>query len=396
MSRFTIQITPLIRPDDVLNEADFLVPTQFADVGVHHILNGFKTAEVTLSMEDPVVEGLEPREFALRILYENRLEPVFWGPCNINDDYENGKCILNAQDPSFRLLHHYLRRGDDAINGTPAVDKGTITPDARGIIEVIAAADNYGDQITRNDPSLGVFVYLSGSKYSTERDLPIIVERGQECWQVITNISKHDVGPDIDMETPFDGSLYFYTNLATYDDLGRDLTADITWNYGPQLPGVNIEPGRATTHAHVLSRDAKFRRTAGSVNASNKVGPHVDWIPTDLEFPDGDDAALQAKANDVVKAYAYAPKFLSIRQRPDAVLVDNYGNPSFIAPGGTKPSTYYIGDRITVAATRGYRSFNGPARIIEVHLKQSGPRGLVTTELKLVPTVGDFGDDEEA
>ena len=395
MNDFTIQITPLLRPDSAFVETDFLVPTQFSDVGVHHVLNGFKTASVTLDMTDPVVEGLEPREFALRILYRDRLEPVFWGPCNIDDDYERGKCILNAQDPSFRLLHHYLRRGDDAINGVPEVDKGTITPDPRGIIAVLAAAENIAPQIARNDPDLGIIAYMSGPKYATEVNLPIIVQRGQECWQVITNISEHDVGPDFDMETPLT-ELDRYVNLATYDDLGRDLTTDITLTYGPQLTGVGINPGRGTTHAHVLSSDTKFRRTAGSVAASNKTGPHVDWVPTDLEFPDGDDSALQAKANDIVKAYAFAPKFITIKSRPDVALINNYGNPSFTPPAGTTPSTFYIGDRITVSAERGYRSFVGPVRITEVHLTQSGSRGNSITELKLVPTVGDLGDDEES
>lgn len=394
MSQFVVQITPLLRPNDTITEADLLIPTQFSDVGVHHLLNSYRTAEVTLSQYDPVVEGLESREFALRILYEDRLEPVFWGPCDIADNYKLGKCVLSAQDSSFRMLHHYIRRGDEILNNIPERDKGLTNLDSNGFELVVAAAQNLVDQDTRNDPSLGVSVF--NYDYPDTPDLPIIVERGQEVWQVLTNMVKHDLGPDMDSEVQFelDGGIYNY--LGLYEDLGRDLTADITLNYGPQLPDVNINPGRATTHAHVLSRDAKFRRTGGSVAGSNKVGPTVDWVPTDLEFPDGNDDALQARANDIVKAYGIAPKFITIQTRPDAVLLDSYGSPYWTAPVGTKEATFYIGDRITIAAERGFRSFNGPARIIEVHLTQSGSRGPVTTGLKLVPTIGDLGDNEES
>lgn len=393
---FTIELTPLIRPLEDLDPDTFWVPTQFSDVGVHHILNGFKTAEVTLDMTDPAVEQLQPWEFALRVLYKDRLEPVFHGPCNIVDDWETGKCYLSAQDPSFRMLHHYLRRGDEALNDVPAQDKGTIAMDPTGIQLVVDAAQNITSQDLRNDPSLGVWVYDFGDKFATLRPtLLAIIERGQECWQVINNISRHLLGPDFDMETSYD-DLSNYVRLATYDDLGRDLTETIIWVYGPALTDVKRTPGRATTHAHVLSRDAKFRRTGGSVAGSNKVGPTVDWIPTDLEFSDGNDGALQELANNRVAAYGFCPRFIDIKSRPDAVLPDNYGHPDFVAPVGTTESTFYIGDRITVQASRGFRSMDGPARITEVHLTQEGPRGPARTRVKLVPTIGELGEDEES
>lgn len=394
MSQFVVQITPLLRPDDTITEGDLLIPTQFSDVNVHHILGGFKTAGVTLDMTDPTVAGLEPWEFALRILYEDRLEPIFWGPCNIKDNYATKKCILEAQDPSFRLLHHYLRRGDDALNNDPEQDKGTVYPDFTGIESVVNAAENLASQDARNDPSLGIITYDYDSTLHDE--MPIIIERGQECWQVIQSIRTHKIGPDIDMETNYSDLSTNYVYLGVYDDLGRDLTDDITLTFGPMLTNVQIDPGRSTTHAHVLSSDTKHRRTAGSVAASNKVGPHVDWIPTDLAFPRGNDAALQVLADARVGGYGFAPKFITIQSRPDAVLTDNYGHPFFEAPVGTKPSTIYVGDRITVAAEWGYRSHNGPARITEVHLSQPGSRGPVVTDLKLVPTIGDLGDDEES
>lgn len=397
-----VQITPLLRSDPgFINPEDILEATQFWDLEIDHALGGYKTAKVQLSMHDPVVEGLEPREFALRILYEDRLEPVFWGPCNIKDNYETGRCLLEAQDPSWRMQHHYLRRGDDAITHIPEQDKGVLDADVTGIGMCVEAANNIPSQDARNDPILGCEVITYDFP---NRDAPVIVERGQECWQVITELSKTNGGPDIDMETNLDlNDRYCY--LALHTDLGVDRTSDtpddpvegqMVLTYGPELTGVNIDPDRGTSHAHVLSSDTKHRRTAGAVIPSNAYGPTVDWIPTDLQFPDGDDDVLQELANAHVAAYGFAPKFITIITRPDAVMPYSYGNPGFVAPPGTKESNFYIGDRVTIRAVRGYRSHIGPARITRVRLTQSGARGPAQTHLTLVPTVGELGDDEES
>lgn len=401
-SPFRIQITPLLRSvPGSIDPEDILEATQFWNVEVDHVINLYKTGKVELSMYDPVVEGLQPREFALRVLFEDRDEPVFWGPCNIKDNYETGRCILEAQDPSWRMQHHYLRRGDDAITHIPEQDKGVIDADVTGIAMCVEAAQNLPVQDARNDPILGCEVLTYDYPI---RSAPVIVERGQECWQVITDLSKTNGGPDIDMETNLDlDGRYAYLTLHT--DLGVDRTSatpdtptadQVVLTYGPELTGVMIDPDRGTSHAHVLSSDTKHRRTAGAIGPSNDYGPTVDWIPTDLQFPDGDDDVLQELANAHVAAYGYAPKFIQITSRPDAVLPYSYGNPAFVAPVGTKESSFYIGDRVTVRATRGYRSHIGPARITRVKLTQSGSRGPAQTHLTLVPTIGDLGEDEES
>lgn len=410
MSQFVVQITPLIRPDPgVVDEADFVTPTQFADLDVGHPVNGFKTAKVTLSMHDPAVAGLKPYEFALRVLYENRLEPVFWGQSNITDDYEQGVCILEAQDPSLRMLHHYLRRGDTAINALDGdIDQGAVSADANGISLAVEAAQNIPSQDARNDPSLGLTVLDS----STPVGPVVIVERGQECWQVVTDIAENEVGPEFTMETP--DTLDNYAVLVTYDSMGTDRTSatpdtpaagEVVFDFGlgaDNAVSVVTTPSHPTTHAHVLSEDRKYRETSAAVDAlsvptSNRTGVFVDWVRTGFNVDSsGDTTILKEKANAVVRAYGVPLEQTQIVLRPDAVITENYGRPAFTPPGGTRTPTFYLGDKVTIRATRGERSITEAQRITEVHLTWPGWQGPALTVLTVIPVAGAVSGDEES
>lgn len=401
---FTVQITPLIRPDPgFVDEADIITVAQFSDLDVVHGVGVGKTARVTLSMHDPAVAGLEPWAFALRVLYEDRLEPVFWGQSNISDDYENGLCILDAQDPSVRMSHHYLRRGDTALNGVDGnVDKGAITADADGVTLVVDAAQNIASQDARNDPVLGIRVDAGAST-------PVVnvveVERGQECQQVINDITGADNSPDLDYETP-DG-LDFYSQIVAYDEIGTDRTSatpdtpaagEVVLSYGladDNMLGPMVRPGHPTTHAHVLSEDAKFRETSAATAASHATGGWIDWVRTGFTIVGGDTTVLKEVANARVRAYGIPPKFTDVVLRPDVAIAHNYGRPSFTPPGGTRVPTFYLGDYITVRATRGYRDITQNMQIVAVHLTWPGWQGPALTLLTLVPAVGGIPVDEE-
>ncbi len=410
MSEFVVQITPLIRPDPgYVDEADIVTVAQFADLDVAHTWKSFKTAKVTLLMTDPAVEGLEPFEFALRVLYEDREEPVFWGQCNIRDDYETGLCYLEAQDASLRMMHHYLRRGDAAIDDNPEEDKGTINADREGIQLVVDAAQNIASQNTRNDPIVGIGVIDSGDRAATPRDAPVVVERGQECWQVATDLGGGEGGPDIDMETP--DNLFFYTDLATYDPgaMGTDRTSATPDTPGPDevvlsfglagdnVLGPTVNPQRPTTHVHVLSEDAKYRVTAAATAAAHATGHFVDWIRKGIQVDSSEDLTVLTEfAQAHVKAYSVPLKFVTVVLRPDVVIAPNFGRPSFTAPEGTRLPTFYLGDQITVRATRGYRTLNEAMRVNGVHLTWPGWQGPALTLLDLIPHLTADLDDEES
>ncbi len=404
---FTVQITPLIRPDPgFVDEEDIITVTQFADLDVSHPWKGYKTAKVTLSMEDVAVEDLQPYAFALRVLYEDREEPVFWGQSNIVDDYENGLCHLEAQDASLRMMHHYLRRGDDLLNDVPEEDKGTINADNTGIEGCIDAAQNIASQDLRNDPSLGCIA--SPTRVSTPRVAPIVVERGQECWQVVSDIGQAELGPDVDMETPDD--FENYTELATYDPdtMGTDRTSatpdspgagEVVLSYGligDNMLGPTVNPQHPTTHAHVLSEDARYRVTAAATVAANDTGGFIDWVRTGFQVDSTEDLdVLTEVAQARVRAYGVPPKHTTVALRPDIAITHNYGRPTFTAPVGTRTPTFYLGDAVTVRAERGFRSFSQAMRVKGVHLTWPGWQGPALTLLELIPVVGGDIDDED-
>lgn len=408
MSKFEVQITPLHRDTTNFTDADITVIDQFSDLEVFHPLNDGRTATVVVPITSPAVLNLKPYAFAVRILYEDRREPVFWGPSNISTDFGAGTCTLEAQDPSLRLAHHYVRRGDVALTYEAiSADKGIIDADPSGIRRVIEAGENVGAQITRDDPTLALKDDRFGDM-ATQRVLPMEIERGQECWQIILDISKHVLGPDFDMAPMHLIGYDFYCQLNTYDDLGRTLTSatpdtplagEVVFDFGlgaDNLIGMQERPGRPTTHAHVLSGNAKHRRSAGSTVGSADTGIYVDWVPVDFNIKGTNDAALKELADARVEAYGIPPKMLEVQLRPDAVINHNYGRPAFVRPTGTRAPTFYIGDRVTVRAQRGNRSYNAPARIVEVRLTQPGPQGPAVTVLKMVPTIGGTDVGEEA
>ncbi len=407
MASFTVQIGPLLLPDPgYIDEDDLLYAEQFEDVSVHHVLNGWRTAGLTIPMTDPVVAGLSPFAFSVRILYEDRLEPVMFGPANITDNFTMGKCFIDVYDPGIRMAHHYLRRGDAAINDEPEEDKGTINADREGIELVVNAAQNVTAQNTRNDPALGLAVWDSGDRAADTRTAPIVVERGQECAQVVDTIARHAVGPDFDSETSDD--LFNYSKIATYANMGTDRTTEtpealeageMLLAYVPDgnLTGFERRGGRPSTHAHVLSSDARYRRSAGAIAASNQTGVYVDWIPTDITISEGNDDALAELATARVQAYGVPPWFMEADLHPDAVLDINYGAPWFDVPMGARAPTFYLGDRCTVLASypKYYREHFGDARIIGVDLTQRDQRSNGQTKVRLVPTVAGEPVEEE-
>lgn len=400
-----MQITPLIRPNTVMTAADLVTVEQFSDLDVGHPRSGYKTARVTLSMHDPAVAGLEPYAFALRVLYEDREEPVFWGQSNIIDDYENEVCHLEAQDPSLRMLHHYLRRGDGAINDLPEVDKGTINADSAGMELCIDAAQNIATQDARNDPSLGL--RLQPTRTLAARTAPIVVERGQECWEVLSDIGRAELGPDFDMETP--AALTHYAELATYNEMGTDRTSatpaapiagEVVFDHGlgaDNILGPNVKPGRPTTHAHVLSEDAVYRESAANTTASADTGGFIDWVRTGFQVSAGNTSVLSEVALARVRNWGTPPKFMDFVLRPDATIEHNYGRPTFTRPTGTRAPTFYVGDFVTVRAAKGERSLTQDVQIDEVHLTWPGWEGPAHTVLKVVPVgAGGVPNDEES
>lgn len=422
MSQFVVQITPLLRPDPgFVDEADVVTVTQFADLDVGHVINGFKTATVTLAMGNPLIAELQANEalgffrpfrFALRVLYEDRLEPVFWGQSNLIKDFggeldgTHGLIRLEAQDPSLRMLHHYLRRGDAALNGLGGdVDQGAISADANGIALAVEAAQNIASQDARNDPMLGLDVVDASTPVG-----PVVqVERGQECWQVATDIADNEVGPEYTMDTA--ETLNTYAHLVTHDLLSTDRTSatpdtpaagEVVFDFGRGADnietGPTVTPIPPVTHAHVLSEDRRYRETRAAfdefgVPTSNMFGVFVRFVRTGFNVSGGDTAVLVEKAKAIVRAYGFPLEQVSFALRPDGFTGHSYGRPDFTAPPGTTQATFYLGDFLTYRALLGACSDGGDYRLTEAHLTWPGWQGPARTVLGLIPRAGAAADD---
>ncbi len=318
------------------------------------------------------------------------------------EDYEHGLVRLEAQDPSLRCRHHYLRRGDLALTGADSVNEGIITVDGDGLAALIEAAVNLDAQNVRDDPvlGLGIIDYTSGEPHSAN------VRRADEVWSTVLAMTRGLAAPDFDVAPVYELPSYLYAVLVAMNDFGNDLfpldpdnplTGDVIFEYASPLDNataVSVTPERPTTHCHVIDADDKARRTAADIAASNRTGVFVDWIASPFHLPaDNDTSVLYERAKAQVAAYGRPVKHTTIELGPDAGRTYSYGNWDWPGESGG----FYVGDRVLVRATRGYRSLDQVMRITRATLKQPGSNGLVTTQLKLIPVVaGDPVDEEDS
>lgn len=440
---FEVRITPLLRGVPGQREIDIAGVTQiaieettlveqFADIDVAINLNEGRTGRVTLSMYDPAVAGLGAYEFAVRIGFarpNDQPEVVLFAQSNLTEDYEAGTVTLEIADPAAaKAQHHYIRRGDRGSGGPLSplllnIDKhrGRLPMHAESISEFLEAARNTQEQQDREVPVLGLSDVLYGTfNGGAMPDDPMIeFERGQEVWDLISQITRSAIGPDMD---PFPGDAWTwpikrsYAWLALYDpptdpaapgpyELGRNLDpvdpddpqpGEVVFDYGlglDNVTGLTVTPGRPTTHAHVVDADKQHRETRADAAASEDVGVWTDWIETDFALPRGNDtdtAPLAELAAARIRAYGRPPKFFTLTLRPVDALPAQFGHPEWfsVVTGERIGGQWYLGDYVRVRAERGYRSFSTLARIVGVRLRQEGWNGLPTIEVSMIPAIG--------
>lgn len=420
-AEYEVRITPLLLgvPGDletagnittIANEAaTTLVPLLGHDgtVEVNIALNEPLTGRVVIPIDEPVVAGLEPWAQAVRIAYKRpgatSPEALIYGPCNVITDYGAGTVTLEVQDPSFRCQHHYVRRGDEALNLDD--DRGALPAEANSIGAIIDAARNTQEQQDRDVPALALDVFNYGSSGGG----PMLeYERGQEVWDLCQRIITSDTGPDMLLAPLYAWSypFYSYAEMGLYDrmtdpespgssEMGRNLdpadpdaptTGEVIFDYGlglDNLVGLVETPGRPTTHVHVLDADRKYRVTSADADSSAEVGVFVDWIATDAKVVGGDTSFLQAVADARIKGWGRPPKHFTCTLRPDDAQPYHYGHAFFAVD---TPGDFQIGDFVRVRASRGYRSFSTLARVVSVAFRLQS--GLPVLEVGMIPAVG--------
>ncbi len=434
-----VRITPLLRgipgtSEDLegngvttIDIEDTVLVEQVTAVEVNMAVDEGRNATVVLSSHDPAVEGLEPYQHALWIGYwrpgEVQAETVFFGQTNVSDNFEGGTVTLNAQDPTGKAQHHYLRRGDEALN----IDKnrGRLEPHAFNFEVVMQAARNTDEQQDREVPVLGLKVDEWGDftapPFNDEGGVEF--ERGQEVWDLLVTWASQANGPQMDVvpnwlwpianayafldlydpptdpEAPGLGELGRYLAPADPDD---PAAGEVVWDYGlgnDTLEDCAVDPGRPGTHQHVLDRDKAYRETSADAESSAEVGVWVDWVEADLTIarPSGNDPRIPADTSPLreladarVKAYGKPVKHTTLKLRPDVALDRHFGHPRWVdtVSGERIGGDWYLGDYVLARALRGFRSFAQLVRIVGVKIHRSAPDYLVRFDVEVIPAIG--------
>lgn len=445
---FEVRITPLIRGIPATEESDgagrtnvtlaeTTELTQFADLEVNTAINVGRTASVKISMFDPLLEtlDLEPYQFALWIGYlrpeEVQSECVFWGQAWADKNFKEGTLTIHGEDPVAKCQHHYVRRGDNALN----IDsqRGRLKAHPWELETVLQAARNTQEQQDRDMPCLAFETFDTATFEGYDVAPYILFERGQEVWDLCSQIIRSAWGPDIDsLPHAWTFPTNRYAILWMYEthkeegvwastELGRFLDpldpndpqpGEIIFEFGPVRPvdpldpsaprgldnleDLNENPGKPTTHTHVVDSSMHFRETSADAASSLDIGAWVGWngVNFEIEQPDqgmdADTSPLKAIADATIRAYGKPPKFFTCDLRPSDAQPFHYGHPLWAAtvPGERIGGDWYLGDYVRVRAAKGYISFSTLARITGVKLTKEGWTGLPKVSIDCIPAVG--------
>jgi hypothetical protein len=292
-------------------------------------------------MFDPIVASLQPYQKALLVVYhrpgDDVGEPVFYGQANVEEDYGQATVTLNAQDPSLRMQHHYIRIGDSGMTISHGT-KADLTPDPNGILKVLDAA-----QVAAG-PKLGM--ELRNIDAASRGGHYIRVERGQELWAILQLLVENELGPDIDVCPVFirGGSDALYAYIDCYQDMGTDRSSSVTFEYGmPQdnATSVQVTPSHPTTYVHVIDNRARWRASGSAGAQVAQTGIFIDWIVSDGEVADEDTEVLTEIARAHLQAYARPLKTTTVTLRSDVGQDYFYGHPEW---DGSAVGNFYVGD----------------------------------------------------
>jgi hypothetical protein len=341
-------------------------------------LNDSRTASVTVSTHDPVVETLAaliqiPYAVFLKVYYEGEL--VFWGPMKVRTGNFGASTVrFDAVDMTLRLIKHMLREGDILLGaGTlDATDgRGYLPVSKPGMLALRDAAE------TVSFPTLGI---IEGTNSFTADPNQIIgVTRGDPIytvWQQITST----LGPDWELE-PGDAVAQVYGQLNTFNRQGSNISAAVQFHYGTgrgNLEDLSFVEGEEYTNlVHVLDRDNKVRVTVTNPTALARTGPYIGWEATDFDIQHSSDAdaitVLTAHGQDLIDAYSIPLIALSLTLPLDTVDGFHY------------VIDYGVGDTVGVAGKDGFLELpEAPYRITKVTLKLEDATGAVRPSLEVV------------
>lgn len=363
---------------------------------VVQVRNGSRSAQVDVSMFDPIVQHLAGKPYARMLRCYDDDELIFWGPAKLlTGKMGPGTLTIAAMDPTIRLIRHQLRRGDLADAPVPLSegndDKGQVTVDYNGLRMLMDAGLNTTEQTDRGVPNLGIdygdqtATAAPDSRMQFDRGTPVF----DAMQQLSSSVSADASGPDFDIR-PLDDYDGQYAVLDTFDRQGEDLSHSIQFHYGTGLQNLEdleyTDGSQYTSHVHVLSRDLSHRITAANVESSAETGPYVDWDTTDFDTSNIDDTAAEETLR------AFGEEYLQAYSRP-LFTVD------LTLPLQSRASLrvgvdYHMGDTVSVAGRRGFQELDeAPYRINAITRAQAGGDNDVRVTVGVVADrVAEYGD----
>jgi hypothetical protein len=329
-------------------------------------LNDSRTASVTVSVFDPVVETLAtlaqvPYAVHLKVFYEGLL--VFWGPIKVRAaDLVAGTIRLDAVDMTLRMIKHFIREGDLLLGGgqvDATTGDGWLPISGDGLKRLRDATK------TVSFPALGI--QDGTDSFTADPNAIIDVHRGDQIYNTWQRVQQ-TLGPDWELD-PTDSTVQMYATLNVFNRQGSDISAAVQFHCGTgrsNLEGLSFTEGEEYTNlVHVLDRDLKYRRTRTNATALTRTGPYIAWDATDFSTDHVSktdaEAVLDAAGTDIINAYSVPLVALSLTLPIDTVDGFHYF------------TDYKLGDTVGVAGKAGFLELpEAPYRITKVTLSQDG------------------------
>lgn len=369
--------------------------TQFTEARVEIPANDSRIASAKISLHDPAIDLVQPYSTLLHVLYVTASTAwnVFWGVISNMQENDDETVTLNCVDRSLSLQRHFLRYGDQAVNGTthPTLPnpygKGHVPLDSTGMAMLLAAGQNTDEQDDRGVPALGIILGTDNTSPTSET---MEVRRGDEVWRTMLDLVRHDIAPDFELE-PIDTVDNVYAQINFYTRQGDPDPENLILQHGFGKDNARIRfdvGGKIATHAHVLSTGDEKRVTVADAAASDDIGVYVDWDATD--YATSETAALQARGRQITDQYAEPPEYFDVDLTDDSGL--------YYMEDFTVGSACRAQKRIRRAPVTGrdvVRQADG--HITKVTLEQIDTAGSVVPRIEAALTAGTgaIGDDEE-
>lgn len=343
--------------------------------------NGGRLAQITVSLDDPVVVDVLPLARLLKVKLDGRL--IFKGrivePTSA-DEAGAGEAgasqVLNAIDASFHLQECYL-----PAYGPTSADQSAIMQ-----AQLTAVAGNGHGVVAGDQPAT-----VTRTRQYFD---------GKECWEALVQMSEVINGPDFELEPVDDGSATI-ARLNTFAHQGSDLSNKLKFDYGHGRHNV-------AGFAYTPSGSAVCNKfTAVGATLPDGTAPAaIVTCPSSIAFYGGtferfetysdvsELTTLTAKAQEYVSRYAFAIEFVDITtpnqgDSADPDLVDFTGSAYGLPP--KFGADYWLGDTIAARIRRGVDvTVRGRVDAVEINETEQGAVQVKTTCSPVALTTADL------